>query len=345
MNTVRHFFIICALSCAAVFALLSPVAANAQVSINDEAGSSFKGTKRVAIAQFGIEYYSQLTVVGRSGGNTATQVSSLAGVSDQAMQAMVDQLYKDTVDKLKGAGFDVVDQAEVTVDPGYQALVASYAKPSPMVMRDSQGIASGEHISKVFAPAGMMAFFATGGSSGPLRGNMGDRINSQNYGVASREAEIAKRLNATLLKFNYLANYGLISASKNGFLAVYTNASAKVALETAAVLQPYDTQVQWVDASGARAFGNVRRSGATGAFYLDKPLKGGEAFTVTDNTNADTKKDDNIANAMFGLFANKKSVKNQTLLVTTTDQDYTSAFTPVLASATDALIASLKNAR
>ncbi|NEX63729.1 SurA N-terminal domain-containing protein [Noviherbaspirillum galbum] len=325
--------------------VLLPFVSTAQVSIDNEAGSSFNGTKRVAIAQFGIEYYTQLTLVGRSGGNTAVQVSNLSGVSDQAMQAMVDQLYAQTIEKLKSAGFEVVDQALVKADPGYQELVASYAKPSPMVINDSQGVLNGNHQSKVFAPTGMMAFFATGGSSGPLRGNMSDRINSQNYGIASREAEVAKRLNATLLKFSFLANYGMMQASKNGFLATYANAAAKVALETAAVLQPYDTQVQWVDASGARAFGNVRRSGATGAFYLDKPLKGAEAFTVVETTSAESKGSDNMVNAVFDLLGSKNAKKNQAIQVNSTDEAYTAAFTPILGAADDALISALKNGR
>lgn len=44
--------------------------ASAQVSMSDEAGGAFRGTKKVAIAQFGVEFYTQLMAVGRSGGNT-----------------------------------------------------------------------------------------------------------------------------------------------------------------------------------------------------------------------------------------------------------------------------------
>lgn len=341
MGIVRGICVAVALAAAAFSAT-----AEAQVSIDNEAGSSFKGTKRVAIGQFGVEFYSQLTVVGRSGGNTATQVSHLDGVSDAAMQTLVDKLYADTVAKLKDAGFEVVDQATVAADAGYQALEASYGKPSPLLMHDSQGLASGEHQSKVFAPAHMKAFYASGGSSGGiLRGNMSDRINSQNYGIASKEAEVATRLGATMLKFHFLANYGLISASKNGFLAVYTNNAAKVSLETAAVLQPHDTQVQWVDASGARMFGNVRRAGATGAFYLDKPLKGDNVFTTTEATAPETKKSDNVANAIFGLLSPKNAVKSQELMVAANDADYSAAFSKVLVEADDALISALKNGR
>lgn len=340
MLTLRHIF-----RCSAVVLLLVTQLASAEVVIDNEAGSSFKGTKRVAIAQFGIEYYTQLMAVGRSGGNTVRQSSKLSGVTDGAMQAMADRLYADTVTRLKEAGFEVVEQSLVAADPGYQELVTKYAKPSGREMHDSQGLGDGEHLTHIFAPAGMMAFYASGGSSGGfLRGNMGDRIDSQNYGIAMREAEVAKRLNATLLKFNFLANYGVVKASKNGFVANFTNIAARAALETAVVLHSHDTQVQWVNAGGARMFGNVKRAGATGAFYLDQPLIGENVFTVADITADASKSNDNVSNAISSLFGSKKSQKSQALQVESDDPRYSAAFTKVLDQADIALIAALKNA-
>ncbi|MDO8310797.1 MAG: hypothetical protein Q7T25_02535 [Sideroxyarcus sp.] len=341
MLNLRH-----SLRYAAVVVLLAAQSAYAQVAIDNEAGSSFKGTKRVAIAQFGIEYYTQLMAVGRSGGNTVRQSSKLAGVSEAAMQAMAERLYADTVARLKEAGFEVVDQNQLTADTGYQELVAKYAKPSGREVHDGQGLGEGEHLSRVFSPAGMMAFFATSGSSnGLLRGNMSDRLDAQNYGIAMREAEVAKRLNATMLKFNFLANYGVVKGSKNGFLATFANSAAKVALETAAVVQSHDTQVQWVDAGGARMFGNVRRAGATGAFYLDQSLIGENPFTLADSTTAGSKADDNKSNALFGLFGGHNAKKSQALQVDSDDERYSAAFSKVLDQANLALIAALKNAR
>ncbi len=326
--------------------LVAHVAAAQSISIDNEAGSSFKGTKRVAIAQFGVEFYTQLTAVGRSGGNTARQVSTLHGVTEPAMQAVVDKLYAETVAKLKEAGFDVVDQALLTADPQYQALVTAYGKPSPYLVHDSQGLGDGEHLSKVFAPTGMSAFYASAGSSGGyLRANMQDRLNSQNYGIASKEAEIAKRLDATLLKFSFLANYGVTKASKNGLLANFANIAGRVSLETAPVLMSHDTQVQFVDANGARVFGNIKRSGQTGAFYLDKPVQAENIFTSAEVTSDDTQKSDGAKNAMFSLFGSKNAVKNQTVEVSATDPVFSAAYAKLLASADDALIAALKNGR
>lgn len=322
--------------------LMAGQGALAQVALDNESGSSFKGTKRVAISQFGVEFYTQLTVVGRSGGNTAKQVSTLHGVGDAAMQTLTDQLYADTVAKLKEAGFEVVDAAVLAADAGYQALAADPGKPSPYLVHDSQGVADGEHLSKVFAPAGMRAFYQTGAT---LRGNMGDRFNAQNQGTAGKEGEIAKRLNATLLKFSFLANYGITKASKNGMLAVFTNSASRVSLETAPVLMPQDTQVQFVDATAPRIFGNIKRPGASGAFYLDKPLQGANIFETAEATPAETKKSDGVANAVFSLFGTKASGKSQVLEISSTDDAYKAAFAALLASADEALVAALKSNR
>lgn len=327
--------------------LLMAMSAFAQeVSLDNEAGSSFKGTKRVVIAQFGVEFYTQLAAVGRSGGNTARQNSKLVGVSDAVMQELVNNLYTETINKLKDAGFEVVKHDDIAADADYQALAQKYGKTAPYVVHDSQGLGESEHLSKIFAPTGMPTFYASAGSSGGfLRGNMSDRIDSQNYGTGAKEAEIAKRLNATLLKFSFLANYGITKTSKNGLLANFANIAGRASLETAPVLMSHDTQVQFVDATGARAFGNVRRSGQTGAFYLDKPLQGENIFQVVEMTSGDEKKDDSVKNAVFGLFGGKKAVKTQSIEVTATDQAYKAAFTRLLATADNALIKALQTAR
>lgn len=262
------------------------------------------------------------------------------------MQALVDQLYADTVNKLKEAGFEVVDAAVLAADPGYQALANDPGKPSPYLVHDSQGLGDGEHLSKAFAPTGMRVFFQSAGSSGGgSRANMSDRFNSQNQGTAGKEGEIAKRLGATLLKFNFLANYGITKASKNGMLANFANIKSRVSLETSPVLMAYETQVQFVDASAPRVFGNIKRPGSSGAFYIDKPLQGENIFTSEDTTPEETTKSDGMANAVFSLFGTKASGKSQTVAVTSTNDAYKTAFAKLLTSADEALVGALKSAR
>lgn len=329
---------------ASIFFLLAASSFSQTVSIANEAGSSFKAAKRVVISQFGVEFYTQFVGIGRSGGNTATQTTVLSGVSDITMQTLVDKLYNETITKLKAAGFDILDPDVLKVDAQYQGLVKDYGKTSPYVVHDSQGLGGVEQLSKLVAPSGMPAFYASGGSSGGyVRANMSDRLDSQNYGIGTREADIARRLDATLLKFNFLANYGTTKASKNGLLATFANTAARVSIEPGAVLMPFETQLQFVNADGPRMFGNVKRAGQSGAFYLDQPLAGDNVFQITDTTSADAKSDDNVKNAIFGLLGGgKNAVKTQVLEVKTDDTSYATAYSRLLTAADDALIRALK---
>ena len=215
---------------AAVLLLASTHSFAEAVSIDDEAGSNFKAAKRVVISQFGVEFYTQFANVGRSGGNTASQVLALQGVSDATMQALTDKIYVEAQAKLKEAGFEVLDYSQLAADAKYQDLVKAYGKTSPYVVHDSLSVGGFEHLSKLFAPTGRAAFYSTGA---PQRGNMSDKLDAQNQGIAGKEAEIAKRLDVTFLKFNFLANYAITKATKNGFLGNFAGTAARVSAETA----------------------------------------------------------------------------------------------------------------
>ncbi|MDL2354257.1 MAG: hypothetical protein QFF03_03255 [Pseudomonadota bacterium] len=327
---------------ALALSLALPLVAAAQ-TVDSEAGVSFKGTRRVAISQFGIEFYTQLLALGRSGGNTVRQQSTLTGVSQATRQALVDKMYAVTVALLKDAGFEVVPQEKLAADPMYQQLVSSYGKLSQYVVHDSQGLGDGEHLSTVVAPTGMAAFYASAGSSGGyIRANMSDRLDAQNYGIGTREAEIGKHLDATLVKFSFLASYGTTQASKNGLIANIANIAARASLETSPNLMAYETQVQFVTPAGPRMFGNVKRAGQSGAFYLKQPLMGVNIFATADSTSDDTKKSDNVINGMFSLFGGKNAVKTQMVEVTTTDAQYEQAFAALVTTASAALVKSLE---
>lgn len=309
------------------------------ISIDDEAGSNFKAAKRVVISQFGVEFYTQFANVGRSGGNTASQVLALQGVSDAAMQSVADKLYGEAQAKLKEAGFEVLDYSQLAADAKYQDLMKAYGKPSPYVVHDSVSVGNFEHLSKVFAPTGRPAFYSTGA---PQRGNMSDKLDAQNQGIAGKEAEIAKRLDVTFLKFNFLANYAVTKASKNGFLANFAGTAARVSAETGTVIMANDTQIQFVNADAPRIFGNIKRPGQSGAFYLKEPIVGDNIFQLTDTTPAETKSGDTISNAISGLFGTKTSVKTAALEVKTDDKAFVDGYGKVLSAANEALIKSLK---
>ena len=61
---------------------------------------------------------------GLGGGSTTNIDAKLEGVSDEAMQAVTDRAYQDTVAALTKAGFEVVPADELQAQPLYKELMA-----------------------------------------------------------------------------------------------------------------------------------------------------------------------------------------------------------------------------
>ncbi len=296
----------------AAVALLLPTFAfaDAAPSIGDDKASAFKGSPKVAIAEFGVEFYTQLHAEGRQGGAAAMVTTELQGVSDADFQAITDQAYADTLAALKSAGIEVLDQAALNADAGYQALAEKYGAPSPYTFTDSSVVKAKPMVSKVFAPAGMKAFLST--STG--RGDFGQRLDSQNQGRGTKEGELAKSLGATLLHVHYLVGFGLPSASKNN--ALWGGSTARAGIAMGNVLFAEDTEWQFVTAAGMRTFTNSHRPRHTGALYLDKPFMAEKnIFAVQDTTGSAEKKSDGVMNAMgslLGGFGQKTKLSDAT---------------------------------
>ena len=140
--------------------LAMPVLSMAEApDLGDDKASAFKGTQKVAIAEFDVEFYTQLVAeVHKNSGASARYFATLQGVADADFQAVTDKAYQDTVDALKAAGFEVVDLPTLTANPGYQALAEKYGAPSPYTFTDSSIVKSEPNISLIYAPAGMKAW-------------------------------------------------------------------------------------------------------------------------------------------------------------------------------------------
>ena len=271
------------------FADLSP-------SIGDDKASAFKGTQKVAIAEFGVEFYTQIHAEGRQGGAAAMVTTELQGVSDADFQAITDQAYADTLATLKTAGIEVLDQATVNANADYQKLAEKYGAPSPYTFTDSSVVTDKPMVSKVFAPAGMKAFLSTS----TARGNFSQRTDSQNQGRGTKEGELAKSLGATLLHVHYLVGFGLPSSSKNN--ALWGGSTARAGIEMGNALFAEDTEWQFVTEAGMRTFTTSKRPRHTGALYLAKPLVAEKnIFAVQDTTGSADKKSDGVMNAMGSL--------------------------------------------
>lgn len=301
--------------------LLSPLLAGAPLlnaaSVGEDKVSAIKGHEKIAIAEFGVEFYTQLHAEGRGGSGSNAQVTAvLSGVSDDTLHAVAQQAYADTVASLQKAGFEVVDVATLKDNPKYQELEKKYGAPSPYTFTDESFFEGQPTISKIFAPDGMQAFQST--SVG--RGNFSQRTDSQNQGRGDKEGELAKELGVTLLHVHYLASFGTVAASKNNpWLG--GAAKARASFEAQPVLFPEDTEFQFVTEAGKRTFTNSKRPRHSGAVYLKDPLIASDnIFNAQDNTPAETKKSDIVGSALSGLLG-VGGQKRKTLEVQPSSED------------------------
>jgi len=288
----------------ALFATLSAMtgAIQAAPSLGDDKASAFKGTQKVAIAEFDVEFYTQLTAeVHKNSGSAARYFAALQGVDAADFQAITDKAYADAVASLKAAGFEVVDQAALAANAGYQALADKYGAASPYTFTDSSIVKSEPNVSLVYAPAGMMAFF----SSSTARGDFGQRLDQQNFSRGAKEADVARALDATLLHVHYLVGFAQPFADKNN--ALFNSSWAHAGARIGNTLFPNDSEWQFVTASGPRTFTTSSRIRHSGALYLDQPLvSDASLFSLQDATSGDDRRSDavvGVANAMMNLGA------------------------------------------
>lgn len=320
--------------------LMCMTAALAAPDVTSDKADAIKGHNRVVIAEFGVEFYTQINLDSRQGSAAANMTSKLGGVGDADFQAITDKAYADTVAALTQAGFEVVDPAVLDANPLFQELSAKYGQASPYTNEYKPFGASAPSISRIFAPAGMKAYFQSGNKI-ENRGSVGQRIDTQNQGRGAKEGEIARAVDATLLHVNYLAAFGTTSRHRNN--ALFGGHKAKVAIEFGPTLWAEDTAIQFVTDSGARTFTTSTRARHSGAVALDDALVGPvNIFSGADTTTAKSKRGDAIFNGVSGLFGSGAAEKHSANeVVPESPEAYRDAFGSLIAETATAFASSL----
>jgi hypothetical protein len=292
--------------------------------LGDDKISAIKGTQKVVIAEFGVEFFTQMAGGSNQSGTTAFATSRLRGVDDADFQAITDQAYGDTVAELKAAGFEVLAPELVKANTTYQELAHKYGQDAPYTLTDSSFGKGDPVISKTFTAAGLKAFFST--SNGTGRGSIGQRTDAQNQWRGDQEGEIAKALGATLLHVHYLVGFATIK--DHGHRVLFSTGSATVKTQLGTNLFAKDTEWQFVNETGKRAFTTSSRARHTGAAFLDEPLASSESiYSSQDSTSSEQKRSDGVANAVgmaLGTLLGNSSIsstKSATIDVTPSSVD------------------------
>jgi len=321
----------------ALLVAAAPATRAQDVSIGVDNIAAFKGARRVAIDEFGVEFITTLKSNGSSAASSVSVQAELLGVSDAAMQALTDRAYADTVAALVAAGFEVVPLEALQARPEYQDLSTKMGKPSPYLVDDT------DSVSKIFAPAGMPAYFQSSGG----RGSLSDRNTAFNGAYGGQASALAKSMGLHFVRFHFLASFGVGSGSK-GFLANIAGRSS-AGIDPGPTLVANETQAQIVSHDGQRVFRTSSRGGVNGAAYLDRALRlPADGFVLEDTTSAESKQSDNVSNAVsLGLAlltgGRSRSTKSATLAVKVSEAQFNESYLRMIGAARDALVARLKS--
>lgn len=257
-----------------------PAAQQADDYVAAESPKAVRGSRRVVIPYFQVEFVQQ-SAAEAAGGNYKTggpisttsskTVVTLTGVDARQFQAIADDFYDAVLADLKVAGMEVVPFEQLRTAPEYQTLAGHGFKASP------DRVENRDNISLFYAPHGMQIYYLpadprlTGQAVGKKGNTLGSGLSAfmgvmkstyggAAYNYADEEKALAKALDAKALRVRVVVDFADVSASADGYHDA--TASTKVRLSFAAD----DSFYAFVSGDGEARFS------------LKQPLVSGDSF-------------------------------------------------------------------
>jgi hypothetical protein len=273
-------------------------AALASSFIKAEKLQALKGVKRVAFAQFRVEFAVENDASAQSSGTAGWTASKsdikLVGVTDEARQAITDALFDRFVQDLTAAGVEVVPYETVRATPGYQSI-----GPVMHTKQEPTGTRTGKSI---FVGAKGTPYYTTNDDKHLSLGSMLGGFSTtqpQNY-----EPQVAKALDATVLRVTLMVAFA--DQAKSG--GMFNNASSVKTAARLAII-PELSQVLFITPNSGKA-----------RVYLDQAvLMEGAEIEMKDTTTGGEK----AAQVMAGLIGGGMRTERHYTATTTADA-YTS---------------------
>jgi hypothetical protein len=283
---------------APVFDPAADPAALASNFIKADKLQALKGVKRVAFAQFRVEFAVENDASAQSSGTAGWTASKsdikLVGVTDEARQAITDALYDKFVQDLTAAGVEVVPYETVSATPGYQSI-----GPVMHTKQEPTGTRTGKSI---FVGAKGTPYYTTNDDKHLSLGSMLGGFSTtqpQNY-----EPQIAKALDAAVLRVTLMVAFA--DQAKSG--GMFSNASSVKTAARLAII-PELSQVLFITPNSGKA-----------RVYLDQTvLMEGAEIEMTDTTTGGEKATQVLAGLIGG---GTRTERHYT--ATTTAEAYTS---------------------
>jgi hypothetical protein len=195
-----------------------------------------KGTQRVAVTQFAVQFVTSDNVTGKTssfggGGASATGIYNLVGVSQPEFQAVVNAAHAAFIKDLEAAGFEVVPHAQVAASATWRQLVAG-GKPAPVRNDDYVVVAPpgmGLYGMTLAGPATTASGTGAGGLMGALSSFQG--VTSA-FGQIGESNALQRELGgAALLEVSVRVHFAELTNNNRGFLgrmAASASVSGKV---------------------------------------------------------------------------------------------------------------------
>lgn len=201
-----------------------------RLEFTDSSPDKLGSLKRVAITNVVLEFQTKVFaehITGRlskmylNRGNSYSD-NELAGFDTKLLEQAANRVYAQLVADLTAAGFEVVPEAEVKAQPMYQKLAADMAWPQGYHYGNKEGhslIVGPTSLPPYLAPLSEQGTFGNakqikGDTQAPKLGwGAGGKLAGNSTYAAGQEVELAKALNAHVLKVWYLVGFGNATAS------------------------------------------------------------------------------------------------------------------------------------
>lgn len=191
--------------------------------------------KRLAITSFGVEFQTRVFYVPKQqrGGDKPASITTVDQVEQNALQKMTDDLYAKLITDLKAAGYEIITADALKAQPKYQQL-AGDAKISTApetvafklegshgglgdLLAETLGADGTWSQATVFSPAATGFYLPETGTGSRLQAfsvarlagvlaKMGEAAAKGGMMVSGREQQLAKDLNASVLKVYYVVS-------------------------------------------------------------------------------------------------------------------------------------------
>lgn len=223
----------------------------AKVAMTDSSAASLAGTKRVAISNVLVSFQASTSDRTSTSGMFAmkSDASSLLQMPEMDSALLVkisNEIYAQLVTDLISAGFEVVPEATVLASPNYQKIIAMAGFSSPAKYGNIDGDAMLVGPSRLkpylsFSPETGQFMVPTGGKikdwmtgySGASSTAGGPNATSTYYssGLPGLEVDLAKELNAHIVKATYIVTLGTAKAGTSGRFSSWNNYSSEVSAQ------------------------------------------------------------------------------------------------------------------